>query len=129
MGLSEVEDENEIEVEGENEIEIEDEIEVEDGRGGAARIELDDGYPVEIVARIGASGAGRQSQSVASISTPTWDKRSQRVVNPGRNGQKSRSARCWRLGRHRNNQSPSSGPKRRIRRERNSTSSRRSRDW
>jgi hypothetical protein len=107
VGLSEVEDENEIEVEGENEIEVEGEIENEDERGGAARIEIEDGYPVEIVARIGASGAGRQSQSVASIcclnllpqsvasiSTPTWDKRSQRVVNPGRNGQKSRFVRC-----------------------------------
>ena len=58
MGLSEVE--------GENEIEVEVEGEIEDGRGGAARTELDDGYPVEIVARIGASGAGRQSQSPRS---------------------------------------------------------------
>jgi len=95
VGLSEVDDENEIEVEGE--VEDESESEIEDGRGDAARIEIEDGYPVEIVARLGAFWAGPRSQSVFSIpiSTPTstWDKRSQRVVNPGRNGQKSRVVR------------------------------------
>ena len=56
------------------------------------------------------------------------ESKSQRVINPGRNGQKSRLARCCCLGRHRNLQSSSSGTKRKIRTERNSTSCRSNRD-